>query len=183
MNVSMQDSFNLGWKLTAVLHGQASPELLHSYSAERHVTAKELIDFDREFAKMFSDRPTDASGKGGVDPAEFKRYFVKQGRFTAGTATRYAPSIISAELKHQNLAEGFVVGMRFHSAPVIRLADAKPMQLGHAIEADGRWRLFAFADRDDPTSPSSAFGALCRVSRRELRSHQSENTRPRTCRH
>ena len=38
--------------------------------------------------------------------------------------------------------------MRFHSAPVIRLADAKPMQLGHTVEADGRWRLFAFADRD-----------------------------------
>ena len=36
--------------------------------------------------------------------------------------------------------------MRFHSAPVVRLADGKPMQLGHAARADGAWRLYAFAD-------------------------------------
>ncbi len=162
MNVSMQDSFNLGWKLAGVLRGQASPDLLHTYSAERQAIAQELIDFDREWAKMFSDPPKDAEGGSGVDPAEFQRYFIKQGRFTAGTATRYAPSIISAEPAHQHLAEGFIIGMRFHSAPVIRLADAKPMQLGHAIEADGRWRLFAFADRDDPMSASSRIRSLCR---------------------
>jgi phenol 2-monooxygenase len=34
--------------------------------------------------------------------------------------------------------------MRFHSAPVIRLADAKPVQLGHAARADGAWRIYAF---------------------------------------
>ena len=32
MNVSMQDAFNLGWKLAAVLEGRAAPELLHTYS-------------------------------------------------------------------------------------------------------------------------------------------------------
>ena len=47
---------------------------------------------------------------------------------------------------HQALAKGFVIGMRFHSAPVVRLADAKPVQLGHAARADGAWRLYAFAD-------------------------------------
>jgi phenol 2-monooxygenase len=36
--------------------------------------------------------------------------------------------------------------MRFHSALVIRLADAKPTHLGHAARADGAWRLYAFAD-------------------------------------
>ena len=42
-------------------------------------------------------------------------------------------------------AEGLAIGMRFHSAPVIRVADAKPVQLGHTVKADGRWRIFAFA--------------------------------------
>ena len=46
--------------------------------------------------------------------------------------------------------------MRFHSAPVVRLADAKPMQLGHVARADGAWRLYAFADREDPRSRASA---------------------------
>lgn len=157
MNVSMQDAFNLGWKLAAVLRKQSKPELLATYSAERQAIAKELIDFDREFAKMFSAPPQKVEGDGGVDPAEFQRYFVKQGRFTAGTATRYAPSSLTGDDTSQSLAEGFAVGTRFHSAPVIRLADAKPMQIGHAAEADGRWRFYAFAGDD----ALNDIGALC----------------------
>ena len=57
MNVSMADAWNLGWKLAAVLRGTARPELLHTYSDERQAVAKELIDFDREFAKLFSAAP------------------------------------------------------------------------------------------------------------------------------
>ncbi|UUX51189.1 FAD-binding monooxygenase [Nisaea acidiphila] len=162
MNVSMQDSFNLGWKLAAVLQGQCTSGLLHSYSGERRAIAKELIDFDREFAKMFSAAPKeegDSEGD-GVDPKEFQRYFVKQGRFTAGTETRYGPSLITGAADHENLANGFPVGMRFHSAPVIRLADAKPMQLGHVVKADGRWRIFAFAGAGDPACESSGLLGL-----------------------
>ena len=59
MNVSMNDTWNLGWKLAAVLRGTATPELLHTYSDERQKIAKQLIDFDREFAKMFSAHPTE----------------------------------------------------------------------------------------------------------------------------
>jgi phenol 2-monooxygenase (NADPH) len=163
MNVSMADTWNLGWKLGAVLRGTARPELLHTYSAERQAIAQELIDFDREFARMFSARPKesgDVEGE-GVDPEEFHRYFVAQGRFTAGVATRYAPSMITAEGSSQDLAAGFPVGMRFHSAPVIRLADARPVHLGHVARADGAWRLYVFADRAEPTSPDSRVRALC----------------------
>ncbi len=35
MNVSMQDGFNLGWKLGSVLTGRASEDLLATYGAER----------------------------------------------------------------------------------------------------------------------------------------------------
>jgi phenol 2-monooxygenase len=163
MNVSMADAWNLGWKLASVLRGTARPELLDTYSAERQAIAQELIDFDREFAAMFSAPPADAADAdgGGVDPAEFQRYFTAQGRFTAGVATRYEPSMLTAQPTHQHLAEGFPVGMRFHSAPVVRLADAKPVQLGHAARADGAWRLYVFADREDVTSPGSRARQLC----------------------
>ncbi|WP_224404023.1 hypothetical protein [Pseudonocardia sp. ICBG1034] len=43
--------------------------------------------------------------------------------------------------------------MRFHPAPVVRLADARPMHLGHVARADGAWRLYAFADRTHPADP------------------------------
>jgi phenol 2-monooxygenase len=163
MNVSMQDSFNLGWKLAAVLLERASPLLLHTYSAERQAVARELIDFDHKFASMFGARPkgSAAAGDAGIDTAEFQDYFVRQGRFTAGVATHYRPSLITGEATHQELAKGFILGMRFHSAPVIRMADAKPVELGHTLRADGRWRLFAFADAHLPTARSAQLWALC----------------------
>jgi phenol 2-monooxygenase len=148
MNVSMQDAFNLGWKLAAVLHGRSAPSLLRSYSAERQPVAQELIDFDREWSAMMAAPPRDPSdpGAGGVDPAELQDYFVRAGRYTAGVATRYRPGLLTGTAHHQHLAVGLPIGMRFHSAPVIRLADAKPVELGHAALADGRWRLYLFAD-------------------------------------
>jgi phenol 2-monooxygenase (NADPH) len=149
MNVSMQDAFNLGWKLASVLEGRARPELLRTYSAERHAIAQQLIDFDKEWSKIMASPPKNPARPelGGVDPAELQAYFVNAGRYTAGVATRYAPTtVLTAEATHQSLATGYPIGMRFHSAPVVRLADAKPMQLGHAARADGAWRLYAFAD-------------------------------------
>ena len=159
MNFSMQDTFNLGWKLAAVLRGQSAPALLDTYSSERQVVAQELIDFDREWAKMFSDRARQAASgdTDGVDPKEFQKYFERHGRFTAGMGTHYKPSLITGEAKHQQLASGFVIGTRFHSAPVVRVADAKPVELGHVGKADGRWRLYAFAG-----SQPQGLRALCK---------------------
>jgi 2-polyprenyl-6-methoxyphenol hydroxylase-like FAD-dependent oxidoreductase len=165
MNFSMQDTFNLGWKLAAVLRKQCAPELLLTYSEERQVVAQQLIDFDREWAKMFSDRAKPAtdggSDAGGVDPKEFQRYFEQHGRFTAGVGTHYRPSLICGDSAHQQLAAGFVVGTRFHSAPVVRLADAKPVHLGHAAKADGRWRLYLFAPAGAAAQADSPLHALC----------------------
>ena len=164
MNMSMQDAFNLGWKLASVLRERAAPHLLKTYSQERQPVAKELIDFDHAFSRMISAPPKDPANPAseGVEPAELQRNFVKAGRFTAGMMTRYRPSLLTGKPAHQTLATGFPIGARFHSAPVVRLADAKSMQLGHAFRADGRWRLYAFAATEDPADPSSRLAALCR---------------------
>ncbi|RRO16905.1 3-hydroxybenzoate 4-monooxygenase [Saccharopolyspora rhizosphaerae] len=156
MNVSMADAWNLGWKLGTVLRGTARPEVLRTYSDERQAVAQELIDFDREFAALFSARSDGDEG----DPERFQRYFRQQGRFTAGVAVRYGPSLLTAASPQQRLAEGFPVGMRFPSAPVVRLADAKPVHLGHAARADGAWRLYAFADRAHPAAAGSRLREL-----------------------
>jgi phenol 2-monooxygenase len=158
MNVSMQDTFNLGWKLASVLRKRAAPQLLHSYSAERQAIAKELIDFDREWAALLASA---AKATEGFDAAKTQSYFVRSGRYTAGTATRYTPSVITGEARHQHLASGFSIGTRFHSAPVIRLADAKPVHLGHVVKADGRWRIFIFAPAGQPAQASASVRVLC----------------------
>ncbi len=157
MNVSMQDAFSLGWKLAAVLQGRSPASLLRTYSAERQAVAKELIDFDREWAAMLSDRTSN-------DPAAVQKYFVQHGRYTAGTATRYQrarSNLLTGESTHQHLAEGFQIGTRFHSAPVIRVGDGKQVQLGTTLLADGRWRLMVFAGADDRADSTSAVVKLC----------------------
>lgn len=183
MNFSMQDAFNLGWKLAAVLRGQAAPALLGTYSDERQVVAQELIDFDREWAKMFSDRARkgegegDGKSEGGVDPKEFQRYFQRHGRFTAGLGTQYRPSLIQGDATHQSLATGFDIGKRFHSARVLRVTDAKPVELGHAGKADGRWRLYAFAGANDLAQRDRGLLALCEFLQTDERSPVRRYTR------
>ncbi len=163
MNVSMADAFNLGWKLGAVLRGSCRPELLHTYSEERQQIAKELIDFDIEWSRMLSmppKSPNDPEGP-GVDPEEFRSYFIRSGGYTAGVSTRYSPSMLTGTGRFQACAEGFRLGTRFHSAQVLRLADAKPMQLGHVARADGAWRIYVFADAVAPSEPGSKARLLC----------------------
>ena len=104
MNVSMQDAFNLGWKLAAVLRERSAPRLLHSYSAERQAVAKELIDFDREWAEILASAKGDSKGADAAEdpettssgtaaiPRERRRI----------TARRSSP----AKPDHQHLAKG-----------------------------------------------------------------------------
>jgi phenol 2-monooxygenase (NADPH) len=87
MNVSMAVAWNPGWKLASVLRGRANPELLHTYSEERHAVAQELIDFDREFSRKVHR----SASRMPPNPEQFQRYFT-------------APSTF------QHLAAGFPIG-------------------------------------------------------------------------
>jgi len=158
MNVSMADAFNLGWKLAAVLRGQLPKTALATYATERNGVAQDLVDFDRHWAKEFS---TCGDGQSNLDQRRFQDYFEEHGRYTAGVAVQYTPSLLCKEPVDQSLAGGLTVGMRFHSAPVIRLWDARPLQLGHCLKADGRWRLMIFNDPSDPSDQSSRLWRFC----------------------
>ena len=96
----------------------------------------------------------------GTEMPRFQREFIANGEFTAGLTIHYQPSALTSDGTYQQLAKGFPIGRRLHSAPVIRLADAKPMHLGHAIEADNRWHLFAFAASDDAGQAGGAVASL-----------------------
>ncbi len=161
LNTSVMDTWNLGWKLAHVLTGRADESILKTYSDERREYGQALIDFDREFSRMFSAKPKSAENPDGVDPAEFQRYFQLFGEYTAGVSIQYRPSSVVGDGKHQQLATGLTVGKRFHSAPVVRLADAKPVQLGHCHLADGAYRLYAFAGKAEPMSEHCGVKALC----------------------
>jgi phenol 2-monooxygenase len=159
MNVSMQDTFNLGWKLAHVLQGRADARLLHSYSAERWTVAKRLIETDQEWARIMSAPPGESELDGSDEP-RFIRQFKENLEFTGGLAVRYDESTLTGPPTHQALATGQEIGRRFHSAPVVRVADAKQMQLGHVADADGRWRIYIFGARSDGSVPGAAVHGL-----------------------
>lgn len=145
MNVSMQDGFNLGWKLGHVLDGRSPESLLATYSAERQVIAQNLIDFDREWSSLMAAKPEELG-----DPTELEDFYVRTAEFPAGFMTQYPPSLLVGEPANQDLASGFPLGKRFKSPMATRVCDGNPVHLGHHAKADGRWRIYVFADAAAP---------------------------------
>jgi phenol 2-monooxygenase len=158
LNTSLPDTFNLGWKLAAVLQGRSDPKLLDTYGTERRKVAQQLINADKELSKLVATRPTadDTSEQARIDTAQIEAFMKRQSGFVAGTSIEYFPSYISTGQDNQGLASGFNIGQRFFSAEATRVADGRSQHLGHLVKADGRWRIFLFAGADDPTNPSSA---------------------------
>jgi 2,4-dichlorophenol 6-monooxygenase len=72
-NTSIQDGFNLAWKLAAVVKGQAGPALLDSYSVERAPIARHIVTRANqsigEFGPIFEALGMD----GGVDHEKIRR--------------------------------------------------------------------------------------------------------------
>ena len=143
MNVSIQDGWNLAWKLGQVLEGRSDPSLLSTYSAERQLIAQNLIDFDKQYSAMLSKRPEELES-----PQQIGDFYIETAEFPAGFKTQYPTSALVGEHSHQELAKGYPIGKRFRSALVSRVADTSTRHLGHHFRADGRWRLYAFADTD-----------------------------------
>ncbi|ROW02392.1 hypothetical protein VMCG_06096 [Cytospora schulzeri] len=156
MNVSLQDGYNIGWKLGAYLTGQVIVELVETYVSERQRTAAELIDFDRYWSKIFKSKGSGHDGDSdAVSWADHARdQFIKSGRYTAGQAYKYGKSIIVWPPQEDQVSNGvaagqrkteLVVGMRFPSAQVVRYSDAKGFQLLSILKSDCRWRIVVFA--------------------------------------
>jgi 2-polyprenyl-6-methoxyphenol hydroxylase-like FAD-dependent oxidoreductase len=56
-NTAVEDAVNLGWKLAAVLRGQAAPRLLESYEAERRPLAQRNTAYAKGFADSLGIEP------------------------------------------------------------------------------------------------------------------------------
>lgn len=155
MNVSIQDGWNLSWKLAAVLEGRAPESLLDTYSSERKVIAQNLIDFDKEWSGLVA-KPVDEWD----DPSGLAKFYDDTFEFPMGYMTQYPENQITTGMQHQGLAAGLPIGKAFKSAEVIRRSDVRWIHLGHQHEADGRWRVYVFADAAAPAlsgTPTAEF--------------------------
>ena len=166
MNVSMQDTYNLGWKISLVVKGLAKRSILKTYQSERRRLAQDLIEFDHKISRLYSGRPAkDAADEAGISMAEFKEVFKKSVLFTTGLAVDYGASMLIAKagdapqqgdgsdvhpdsdqvVAKQELATNIEVGKRIPSFQVLSQADARPWQLADWLKSDGRFRVIVFA--------------------------------------
>ncbi|TID13124.1 hypothetical protein E6O75_ATG10073 [Venturia nashicola] len=163
MNVSMQDTYNLGWKIGLVARGICPREILGTYETERRKIANELINFDHRFSRLFSGRPAkDAADEAGISLAEFRNVFEKGGEFTSGLSVDYGKSILIAKpddnektgldgnansAKETTLGNMNQVklGMRFPNYQVLNQSDARPWPFQTFLKSDGRFRIILFA--------------------------------------
>ena len=171
MNVSMQDGWNLGWKLGQVLSGIAPVELVPTYGDERKDIAKNLIDFDKEWSTLMA-KPTSELG----DPNEVAEFYTKTAEFPAGFMTEYQPSLLTTDGTGQELATGFPIGKRFTSALVERSCDTNVKHLGHLHRADGRWRVYVFADAAAAQDADSKVAAWAQAVEEDPQSFRNRHT-------
>lgn len=167
MNVSMQDAFNLGWKVANVVKGLSNRSILKTYQSERRRIAQDLIDFDHRFSRLFSGRPAkDVMDEEGISMEVFKDAFEKGNLFASGIAVDYGASMIVAKegsgkeqgdgtevlgdaklrvVSKSNLATGIEVGKRMPSFKVLNQADARPWHFQELLKSNGTWRVVVFA--------------------------------------
>jgi phenol 2-monooxygenase len=163
MNVSMQDTYNLGWKIGLCVRKVCPRSILGTYETERRKIANDLIDFDHRFSRLFSGRPAkDAADEAGISMAEFKRAFEKGNEFASGLSVDYEKSLLVAKPEETNdtclndnansankadLANinNVKLGTRFPSFQVLNQADARPWPFQHWLKSDGRFRIILFA--------------------------------------
>ena len=126
-NTSVQDSYNLAWKLAAVLRGQAAASLLDTYSAERAPVARQIVlranKSSREFVQLF-----DALGVSGSDTETAMIEAIEERKAgTARGAAKRAALVAAMELKNYEFnAHGVELGQFYQSAAVAGDGSARP---------------------------------------------------------
>ncbi|MFS8105090.1 FAD-dependent monooxygenase [Lentzea alba] len=119
-NTSIQDSYNLAWKLAFVLRGQAGPELLDSYDAERRPVGRQVVDRAmksvedmRPMSEAFGFHPGQSSEDGWRSVDDL---------FADTASGRRRRQALSEAIDLQNFnfnAHGVELGQRYDSSAVV----------------------------------------------------------------
>ncbi|MFE2216404.1 FAD-dependent oxidoreductase [Streptomyces canus] len=126
-NTSIQDSYNLAWKLALVLRGQAEPSLLDTYSAERAPVAERIVRranrSSREFVQFFEvlgllDATTEEEMVAAIEERKAN---------TPEGAAKRAALVDAMELKNYEFnAHGVDLGQYYRSAAVVSDGSSLP---------------------------------------------------------
>ena len=104
----MQDTYNLCWKLGAVLNGTAQRSILQTYNDERRQVALDLLAADREVARFYTRDTGTSVGNdpistdmAEIDNPDFQSIRNRMYEFLAGVGIVYGPSMLVARPSSQ----------------------------------------------------------------------------------
>ncbi|MEO7730906.1 MAG: FAD-dependent monooxygenase, partial [Kofleriaceae bacterium] len=126
-NTSIQDAYNLCWKLALVLRGHAAPALLDSYSIERQPIGKQIVT---RANKSIEDFPPIFEAVGllsSSDPATAQAYIAARKAPTAeGAARRKQLAAAIAHKRYEFNCHGVELNQRYASRAIVPDGSPEP---------------------------------------------------------
>ncbi|KAL4936798.1 hypothetical protein BDV06DRAFT_204272 [Aspergillus oleicola] len=166
MNVSIQDTYNLGWKLGSVITGVINPMILQTYELERRPVAKELMRMDDSLVHAYERK--------GASIDEVNKVRHGYAGFMSGAKVTYAPNVLIGSRDGSNIRPG----MRLRSVVVVSQAGGCPMELTRAMPSNGAWRLLVFAGDLEQSENRERVAAFAEAFKRYLLGSSSRGASP-----
>lgn len=171
MNTAIIDAQALAWRINLVEKGLGEREaLLATYHDERHKTGKQLIDFDAEYAALFSGEiPKSTPELAGASEEKLKIHFFNVQRrnaaFTTGAGVVYDDNVLNyrdpAKLGVRKVTDRLEPGRRLLPSWATRWISSTPVRIIHEVQftAPGGFRLYVCGGQLAHTAPKlRAFG-------------------------
>ncbi|KAF7588647.1 hypothetical protein BBP40_005429 [Aspergillus hancockii] len=175
MNVSLQDAYNLGWKLASVIQGAMDSRILETYQKERFPVAERLLSFDERICgSICYTMDMTRKSQNLSYQQELETALEEENSSASGLTVRYKDNLLITAVEHsdftctshplplskQGLARNIIVGTRFPNQQVISQSDARPCQLQEQLVSSGQWHLIAFAGNIAEEGPDSRLQQL-----------------------
>lgn len=119
-NTSVQDAYNLCWKLALVAQGKASPSLLRTYDDERAPIGRQIVTRANQSIEEFGPIFEALGLLGTNDPAQMRANMEARKLDTPDAAEQRAKLRRAIELKNYEFnSHGVEIGQRYRSAAVV----------------------------------------------------------------
>lgn len=172
LNTGTHDAVNLGWKLSLVLRGLATPDLLKSYNDERRPIVQQVIDNDKCISKLISGHlPERFEGRKELPRDILTEWFtdLTMQSFTLGLGISYSTSILNMPGEVSSYST-INPGERGPDAPLVKIGTGDFIRLHTALKNEGKFHILIFAGIPTLTKPhlSTLHTALSSPSLRAL---------------
>jgi len=126
-NTSIQDAYNLAWKMALVLKGKATPRLLDSYNAERAPIGKQVVDRANKSISEFGPIFEALGLLSSTDPTQMKANMESRKEATPlGSERRRKLREAIAYKVYEFDAHGVEMNQRYRSHAVVSDGTAEP---------------------------------------------------------